>query len=65
MEGTAKLLSESTALKALIEGEDHGIKEYENALVNEDFSNEAKASIHEALLPGLFDQVATLESLRV
>ncbi|RYD76897.1 MAG: DUF2383 domain-containing protein [Verrucomicrobiaceae bacterium] len=65
VEGTAKLLGESAALKALIEGEEHGIKDYESALENEDVSLEAKDSIRDALLPGLFDHIATLEALRV
>ncbi len=65
VEGTAKLLGESTVLKALVEGEEHGIKEYEDALLNEDVSNEAKDSIRDALLPDLYDHVATLEALPV
>src|SRR5215217_5476486 len=36
VEATAKLLGESAALKALIEGEQHGIKEYEQALENDE-----------------------------
>ncbi|RYD24317.1 MAG: DUF2383 domain-containing protein [Verrucomicrobiaceae bacterium] len=65
VEGTAKLLGESAALKALVEGEQHGIKEYESALENEDVSLEAKDSIRDSLLPSLFDHIASLESLRV
>lgn len=64
VEGTAKILGESAALKALIEGEQHGINEYENALEDEGVMTDAKDSIREALLPSLFDHVAKLETLR-
>lgn len=64
VEATAKLLGQSAALKALIEGEQHGIKEYEQALEKDEVMVEAKESIREALLPSLFDHVATLEALR-
>lgn len=64
VEATAKLLGESAALKALIEGEQHGIKEYEQALEKDEVMVEAKESIRETLLPSLFDHVATLEALR-
>lgn len=65
IEGTAKLLGDAAALKALIEGEEHGITEYEEALADEDLDDEAKASIRDALLPALFDHVATLDALRI
>jgi uncharacterized protein (TIGR02284 family) len=36
VEGTAKLLGNTAALKALKEGEEHGLKEYQDALDNKD-----------------------------
>jgi rubrerythrin len=65
VEGTAKLLGESATLQALIEGEQHGISEYEEALDNSEVIEEAKASIRDTLLPSLIDHVETLERLRV
>lgn len=64
IEGTAKLLGESAALTALIEGEQHGIREYEEALDNPGVMEEAKTIIRGVLLPCQFDHVATLELLR-
>ena len=32
MQGTAKLLGDAAALKALKEGEEHGLKDYQDAL---------------------------------
>lgn len=64
VEGTAKLLGESAALMALIEGEEHGISEYEQALDDPGVMEEAKADIRDILLPRLFDHVAILEQLR-
>ena len=36
VEGTAKLLGNAAALKALKEGEEHGLKDYQEALVDND-----------------------------
>jgi hypothetical protein len=64
VEGTAKMLGESAALTALIEGEKHGINEYEEALGDPEVMEEAKTSIRDHLLPRLLDHVVVLEGLR-
>jgi uncharacterized protein (TIGR02284 family) len=64
VEGTAKVLGESASLTALIEGEKHGIKEYEEALGDPEVMGEAKDSIRDHLLPRLLDHVVVLEGLR-
>jgi rubrerythrin len=64
VEGTAKMLGESAALTALIEGEKHGISEYEDALDDPEVMDEAKNSIRDHLLPRLLDHVVVLEGLR-
>jgi len=64
VEGTATLLGESAALMALKEGEEHGIREYEEALDNLDVMEDAKATIREQLLPRLMSHLPKLESLR-
>ncbi len=40
VEGTAKLFGNAASLKALKEGEEHGLKNYESALENKDMSPE-------------------------
>lgn len=40
VQGTAKLFGTAAALKALKEGEEHGLKEYRGALENEDMAPE-------------------------
>ena len=65
VEGTATLLGESAALMALKEGEEHGIREYEDALADADVMEEAKETIREELLPRLVSHIPLLEALRV
>ena len=64
VEGTAKLLGESPALKALEEGEEHGMNEYEEALRNPEVMSEIKTVIRGELMPALSEHVATLARLR-
>lgn len=49
--GSAKILGDTAALKALKEGEEHGAKEYEEALKNDNVAPEIKAAIRDTLLP--------------
>ena len=51
MQGTAKLFGDKSALKALKEGEEHGLKEYKEALENRDLPAECIALIRDMLLP--------------
>jgi bacterioferritin (cytochrome b1) len=64
VEGTAKLLGDSAALQALIEGEEHGRNEYEDALDDPDLMDEAKTAIRESLLSRQIEHVEILENLR-
>jgi uncharacterized protein (TIGR02284 family) len=64
VEAGAKLLGGSAALTALIEGEQHGVNEYEEALNDPDMMGGAKESIRDLLLPRLYDHIAALETLR-
>jgi uncharacterized protein (TIGR02284 family) len=45
VEGTAKLLGNKAALKALKEGEEHGVKSYERVLEKKDIDPAVKAAI--------------------
>ena len=64
VEGTAKLFGESAALKALQEGEEHGINEYEDALESDDVMEEMKDLIRARFIPVLTRHIRQLEALR-
>lgn len=63
VEGVAKIFGESSALKALKEGEEHGIKEYETALLDENLDLECRMLIGSTLLPRQRTHLRTLKSL--
>ena len=62
-EGTAKLFGKSAALKALKEGEEHGIHSYEGALKGEDLPVECRKLISDKLLPQTRAHVDVLNQL--
>ncbi|HEX2466006.1 MAG TPA: DUF2383 domain-containing protein [Thermoanaerobaculia bacterium] len=62
VEGTAKLLGNKAALKALKEGEEHGLKEYEGALDDEGISPELQSVIR-PLLSRQQSHIQTLDRL--
>src|SRR5438445_3698054 len=51
VEGTAKLFGNATALKALKEGEEHGVKEYEAFLEDANADDECRELARTRLLP--------------
>jgi CBS domain-containing protein len=51
VEGTAKIFGGKAAIKALKEGEEHGLHDYEDALKDEVIDPEVKALIRSKLLP--------------
>jgi uncharacterized protein (TIGR02284 family) len=51
IEGTAQLFGNAAALKALKEGEEHGIKEYESFLDDANADQECKDLVRTQLLP--------------
>jgi uncharacterized protein (TIGR02284 family) len=61
LEGTAKMLGESPALKVLQEGEEHGLKLYRSALENPNVSSRLKDIIRDELMPQLNDHIIELE----
>lgn len=63
VEGTAKVFGETAALKALKEGEEHGIKSYQDALEDDDLSADCKALIRTHLLPQTQAHVPVLDRL--
>jgi uncharacterized protein (TIGR02284 family) len=62
VEGTAKIFGDAAALKALKEGEEHGLKEYQEALEDDELAADC-----EVLLRGIVEKqrthIATLDRL--
>jgi uncharacterized protein (TIGR02284 family) len=63
VEGTAKVFGNAAALKALKEGEEHGIKDYESALQNPDLPTECRNLIQSSLLPRTRSHLPVLDRL--
>lgn len=63
VEGTAKLMGETAAIKALLEGEEHGQKDYESALKSDEVLPGCKDMIRSELLPRQVSHIATLRTL--
>jgi len=61
--GAAKLFGNTAALKALKEGEEHGVKDYEDALKDEHLPAECKALIQGQLLPKQREHVTVIDRL--
>jgi len=61
--GTAKLFGNTVALKALKEGEEQGIFEYENALKDFDLQRDSKELIETRLLPQTKAHIPVLDHL--
>lgn len=63
VEGAAKLMGDKVALKALVEGEEHGIKEYESALEDDGVMPVMKDMIRSELLPKQRNHLVMLRQL--
>lgn len=63
VEGTAKLFGNKAAIKALKEGEEHGVHEYEDALQDDTLDLEVKQIIRSELLPKTKSHVPVLDRL--
>ena len=63
VEGGAKLFGNAAAIKALKEGEEHGIKEYEEALQDADLPAECRTLISSQLLPRTRAHIPVLDRL--
>ncbi|MFO0880865.1 MAG: DUF2383 domain-containing protein [Gemmataceae bacterium] len=63
VEGGAKLFGKTAALKALKEGEEHGINSYDSALSDDGLPIECQRLIRDSLLPRCRDHVQTLKRL--
>ena len=63
VEGTARLFGDKAALKALKEGEEHGLKSYERALEDERMPLAGRDLIRGTLLPQTRSHVAKLDHM--
>src|SRR5437660_8718133 len=63
VEGAAKVFGNAAAVKALKEGEEHGVKSYEDALNNPDLPADCKALISSTLLPQTRGHIPALDRL--
>jgi len=63
VEGTAKLFGDKAALKALKEGEEQGIKDYQTASNDEELSEECRGLIRMQLLPQTREHIAILDRM--
>ena len=63
VQGVAKAFGESAALKNLRQGEEHGRKEYTDALANDEVMLECKQMIRRELLPRTERHLAMLDGL--
>jgi uncharacterized protein (TIGR02284 family) len=63
VEGAAKLFGNAAALKALKEGEEHGLNSYQDALEDEDLPAECRTLISGTLLPQTQAHIAALDRI--
>lgn len=63
VQGTANVFGDSAALKALKEGEEHGLKEYREALDNRHTPASLQTAIRDELLPRQEEHIRTLDRL--
>lgn len=61
--GSAKLIGDETALKALKEGEEHGLKEYRAALLNADVPEKTKSLIRKKLIVRQEEHINSINKL--
>lgn len=60
--GSAKLFGNETALKALSQGEEHGVSEYKEALEDDNLKAELKRVIRTELLPKQEKHISTIKT---
>jgi uncharacterized protein (TIGR02284 family) len=63
VEGSAKIFGDTAALKALKEGEEHGVKLYEDALEDDELPADCAMLIRGTLLPQTREHVGVLDRM--
>lgn len=62
-QGVAKVFGESSALQGLLQGEEHGLEDYEDALEDENVLPGCKDMIRSELLPRARRHISALQSM--
>ncbi len=63
VEGTATLLGETTAIKALKEGEEHGLKEYQDVAADDNIPYQCRLLINSDLMIRQRQHIGTLDQV--
>ena len=63
VEGAAKIFGNAAAVKALKEGEEHGIKEYEEALTDPELPADCKEMIRNQFLPQTRSHIPAIDRM--
>lgn len=63
IEATASLFGDAAALKALKEGEEHGLKEYREALEGPELPADVRTAIMQQMIPAQQRHIESLDSL--
>jgi hypothetical protein len=61
---TAKVFGDSATLSAMIQGEEHGLNEYQNLLKNEFVNEDSKRYARETAIPNLELHINSLKALK-
>ena len=61
--GSAKMLGEKAALKALKEGEEHGLKQYKDALDSDELPIEVRRAIKQDFIPSQQNHINIIDKL--
>lgn len=64
VQAAANLFGENAALTALLQGENHGRKDYEDALEGDQLMPECRENMERSLLPRVLRNIEILEELR-
>jgi len=61
--GSAKVIGDTAALKALKEGEEHGVKEYRELLENKNVPQDVKSVVKETFIPRQLEHIAKIDTM--
>ncbi len=61
--GSAKLFGNTAALKSLKEGEEHGVKEYQKLIENDDVPRHVKSHVRDEIMPTLRMNINSIDAM--
>src|SRR5437762_11300960 len=62
VQGSANVFGDGSAIKALEEGEEHGLKDYQDALENDDLDDPSRRLVENELIPRQRKHIAALDA---